>query len=458
MNPKEKTEGISDATHKVHVHGRKFPKTGSSLLIQERLLPSVATDEAGGEPIATFSVKSPLKIMNDIKASRDNQDEQGKEMSPFTRKFFEELFGYYKMVCDSNMPFPGFRCGPGGSVSHRRPFMSGRLGAYLKACAKEEENQSGSVDSNSFTRRCSSMTKISPLGYEPKVDALALNEQPRTDLSSSRQTDPVSSEHSIRVEINVPSLDEDEDYTNSLLGLSDAKAVVLPMHPFRKNNPILFPRLFTAKMLVFVSSLVVLVVQAHSQRIMGITERGVRRAGGQRGESFDFDNIDINKIGKVGPEPMQSPLHDRAQLQSKSLHQNQNNRPLWDDTDSKKGIHARNRHREQVKPSNDIQLDDILVVNNRFSIRQQEVNSPRNVTYEFEKDDRDDKRAMNRLRRENINPMSARNAFNNIEEPVLNNTMTDENIHYAAYLWVTNNTVAHAAYGGISTWNTSAVT
>ena len=41
---------------------------------------------------------------------------------------------------------------------------------------------------------------------------------------------------------------------------------------------------------------------------------------------------------------------------------------------------------------------------------------------------------------------------------VVNSTMTDDNIHYAAYQWVTNNKGAFAAYGDIRSWDTSRVT
>ena len=65
-----------------------------------------------------------------------------KELHPNALKSLEPLIRYFKIVCDSDMPFPGFRCGLGGSVSHRRPFLSRRNGAYLKDHAKANQGHS----------------------------------------------------------------------------------------------------------------------------------------------------------------------------------------------------------------------------------------------------------------------------------------------------------------------------
>jgi surface protein len=72
-----------------------------------------------------------------------------KDLHPNTVQFLEPIFRYFKMVCESNMPFPGFRRGPGGSVPRRRPFLSGRIRTHLKKQAKALE---GVMDSSVDTQ------------------------------------------------------------------------------------------------------------------------------------------------------------------------------------------------------------------------------------------------------------------------------------------------------------------
>jgi surface protein len=70
--------------------------------------------------------------------SVDASFKKKKQVDPNALMFLEPLFRYFKMVCESDLPFPGFRCGPGGSVSHRRPFLSGRFRFHLKKIAMEK--------------------------------------------------------------------------------------------------------------------------------------------------------------------------------------------------------------------------------------------------------------------------------------------------------------------------------
>lgn len=80
-----------------------------------------------------------LLLASDKAVESKHVVETRKEISPKTVKSLEPIFRHFKMVCESAIPFPGFRLGPGGSVIRRAPFLSKRLAARMKQAKKEEK-------------------------------------------------------------------------------------------------------------------------------------------------------------------------------------------------------------------------------------------------------------------------------------------------------------------------------
>ena len=92
-----------------------------------------------------------------------------KPLSVNALQSLEPLFRYLKMVCESDQPFPGFRCGPGGIAVPRRPFMSSRVARSLK----EEQRRVKENDVNTFIMMDSTkavMTTTSLVSPQEKND------------------------------------------------------------------------------------------------------------------------------------------------------------------------------------------------------------------------------------------------------------------------------------------------
>ena len=79
-------------------------------------------------------------------AAHDSVSIVKKSVHPEALKSLEPLFWYFKRVCESETNFPGFRCGKGGAVIRRRPFMMKRLTARSNLLAKDESNRNCTLD------------------------------------------------------------------------------------------------------------------------------------------------------------------------------------------------------------------------------------------------------------------------------------------------------------------------
>ena len=323
-------------------------------------------------------------VGKDVVASRTLVVEHSvrKEMSPKTRIFFEHLFGYYKMVCDSGLPFPGFRCGPGGSVSHRRPFMAGRLRAYLKEYAKKQTeakiNGRVVVDLNISSP---SMTLKDPIMSNHRPFCVNQSKHVHDDSQSTDDGTAISLIH--------PEVGRDRE-----------RGQVFPKHAIRKNH-MLFPR-FTVKQGILIALTCLLMgycstIEAHaySKRITKISHHGSVR-GGTRGRDSDYSS---NRMNHQGEEEL-SISSDYAQIKHDTM--DNNNRPAL------------------LKDGHDDPTDNIGIMNRRGSEQVHSLIFPS-------------------------------------RQLVVNKTMTDANIQYAAYQWVMNNTAALAQFGNIASWDTSRV-
>ena len=85
----------------------------------------------------------PVTFHYDASKSKDTSNVKlERPIHPEALKSLEPLFWYFKMVCESTVPFPGFRSGPGGTAICRSPFMMKRLRARMKEQGKEAKSQS----------------------------------------------------------------------------------------------------------------------------------------------------------------------------------------------------------------------------------------------------------------------------------------------------------------------------
>ena len=91
--------------------------------------PKISVASPSEDTLLNFQDEVPLKDLVAMKKKSEHDSVALKSLEP--------LFVYFKMVCESQLRYSGFRCGKGGSVAHRRPFFSARLRASLKEKEKE---------------------------------------------------------------------------------------------------------------------------------------------------------------------------------------------------------------------------------------------------------------------------------------------------------------------------------
>ena len=107
-------------------------------------LKTTTTRRSGADVDVNFStIVESMRVEDAMNKDRINDNHSvpkviKKEIQDKALQFLAPIFWNFKNVCDSGLPCAGFRCGPGGSVPNRRPFLSGRLEARIKKLAKEE--------------------------------------------------------------------------------------------------------------------------------------------------------------------------------------------------------------------------------------------------------------------------------------------------------------------------------
>jgi hypothetical protein len=103
------------------------------------------------------TVDTMIASIEDTPFKSDLETQVKPKMHPNALKSLEPLFVYFKMVCESNMTFPGFRRGPGSSAIPRCPFMMGRLRAQKK---REEADRARSLSSLQFVANSHTQSKV----------------------------------------------------------------------------------------------------------------------------------------------------------------------------------------------------------------------------------------------------------------------------------------------------------